>query len=81
MSMNQCGRALVMTTARRWSNRSFWLAGAVLGSLALCWALNSGHSPGPFQPRSRPSVATVEVDQGDVALVVTETRHSRKLRR
>ncbi len=47
-----------------------WLAAAVLS--ALCLALFLERRGGPLPRESAPEVATVEVDQGDVSLVVTE---------
>jgi HlyD family secretion protein len=73
MVMDHKVQALTVRSARRWSDRRFWRAAAVIGSMLLCCALITGYHPGAFKAKSGPHVATVEVDQGDVAQVVTET--------
>jgi HlyD family secretion protein len=59
--------------AQSWLCRTLWLSLAIACSLALCWFAASGKRRGPFGPGPRPPLTTVAVDQGDVALVVTET--------
>jgi HlyD family secretion protein len=53
-----------------------WLAPS-LGAAALLVAVGCAffitHGPGPFPHGSSPALATVEVDEGDVSLIVTET--------
>jgi HlyD family secretion protein len=73
MATNQNARANGISGARRWQGRSLWLGLAAACSLGLCWAVGTGYRPGPFESSSHSPLPTLEVDQGDVALVVTET--------
>jgi hypothetical protein len=72
MSTNRDTIAQVILEARSLGGPFRRVAATIAGFLGLCWALSLGYRPGPYQHRSVPAVATVEVDQGDVSLVVTE---------
>jgi HlyD family secretion protein len=72
MSTKRHTRAEVALEARTWRGPSRWVAVTTAGVLGLFGALNLGHRPGPFQHKTLPALATVEVDRGDVSLVVTE---------
>ena len=50
-----------------------WLSLATACLLGPCWAVARGYRAAQLQEKPGPAVATVEVDKGDVALVVTET--------
>jgi hypothetical protein len=49
-----------------------WIATAIAGASGLCWALSMGYKSERLRSSSLPDLATVEVDQGDMTLVVTE---------
>ena len=72
MPTNQHTRAVFIPKGRRWGGRNLCVAAAAAGSFALCWALSAGFPSVQFRSRSVPAPATVEVDRGDVAVVVTE---------
>ncbi len=73
MSANQDPGAQGVAGARWWRGLSrCWVAVITAGVLGLCCAASMGYRPGAFPPRSVPAVTTVEVDQGDVSVVVTE---------
>ena len=72
MSTNREPIAQVILKAQRLGGPFRRVAATIAGFLGLCWALSLGYRLGPYQHRSVPAVATVEVDQGDVSLVVTE---------
>ena len=56
-----------------WGRKARTLTVAIVVALGIGWYRYPGHNPDPFVTKSSISnLATVEVDQGDVALVVTE---------
>lgn len=74
--INQGAPALVLSEVRRRPRRSRWIAAAVVavvGTLGACWAWWPGNRPGLGWSEAPKVLATVAVDRGDVALVVTET--------
>ncbi len=72
MLTNQFNLAQIPPRTPRCGGPVCWVAAVIAGGLALCWALFLRDPPGSLQNRSTPPVATVEVDRGDVSLVVTE---------
>jgi HlyD family secretion protein len=57
---------------RRWVGRSLGVAAATAATLGLWWVVSTAYRPASLEHGSVPAVAIVEVDQGDVSLVVTE---------
>ena len=72
MSTNHVTRARRIFKARGWGGLNWRVAVVIAGSLGTCWALSAGYRARQFQSRALPALETVEVDQGDVTLVVTE---------
>src|SRR5262245_59094309 len=73
MPTNHHARTHGKKGARGWLRRLLWLSVAAVCFLGLCWAAATRYRAVPFESSPRPSLATLEVDQGDVAVVVTET--------
>ncbi len=71
MSIDQGAHALVIPEPHRLDRRLRWLAAIAAGFLAIAWGAFTVYRHAQCQPGSSPALSTVEVDQGDVALVVT----------
>jgi HlyD family secretion protein len=72
MSTNQGTKTQGIRKARRSLRASLSSAAVTAVILATGWVLCTRYRSGAFQRESLPAMATVEVDQGDVSLVVTE---------
>ena len=72
MSISQALMSSVVPKTRRWLVPSLCGAALTAAALGLWCVVSMSFRPGSSEHRSLPAMATVEVDQGDVSLVVTE---------
>jgi multidrug resistance efflux pump len=72
MSTNQDPELLIVSMKSRRRRSDWWHAVAIAGALGLCWALSTQTGLKRDPSRSLPALETVVVDEGDIAVVVTE---------